>query len=100
MKTPQEIDAELEAIVRRCKYEGYLRSPTWAAKRRQKLFEAGYVCEKCGGDCKLDVHHKTYAHLFDEPLTDLIVLCRYCHKVEHSQITVEDKFNAQQLPRL
>lgn len=89
--TPEEIERKVEEIARRCKYEGYLQSRRWFEKRRAKLFNANFTCERCGYsvdnnslvDIPLDVHHKTYAHFGDEPLTDLEVLCRNCHEKHH-----------------
>jgi hypothetical protein len=68
-------------------YRQYIHSAGWRALCNAKLFEANYKCEKCGrDDGKLDVHHKTYERLGDERMSDLIVLCRYCHKVSHGLI--------------
>jgi 5-methylcytosine-specific restriction endonuclease McrA len=88
----EEIERRVEEIARRCKYEGYLQSRRWADKRRQKLVEQNYTCERCGYcrltnpiDIPLDAHHKTYDHLGDEPLSDLEVLCRNCHTKQHGK---------------
>jgi 5-methylcytosine-specific restriction endonuclease McrA len=67
------------------KYSEYIKSPGWRAKREEKLFAANYKCEQCGfEDPKLEVHHKTYEHLGDEWMSDLIVLCSFCHKNAHN----------------
>lgn len=50
-----------------------------------------YPKEKC--DCtskflmknKLEVHHKTYDHIENEPRKDLIVVCKKCHKKLHKK---------------
>lgn len=88
--TTMETERAIAAALRRAQYEGYLLSPRWAAKRRAKLIEANYTCAVCGYcgtknpiDIPLDVHHKTYARLGDERLTDLEVLCRGCHERKH-----------------
>jgi 5-methylcytosine-specific restriction endonuclease McrA len=66
-------------------YADYIKSPGWASKRRGKLFDANYKCEKCGSETQtLEVHHLTYERLGDERMSDLIVLCSYCHKVAHN----------------
>ena len=76
------------------KYKEYLSSPEWE-QRKNKVFERALrnansnnqfgVCEKCGYEpwkpC-LQVHHKTYEHIYNEPLGDLILLCPRCHKAE------------------
>jgi hypothetical protein len=69
-------------------YIGPPASPAWQAKRQQKLRQAGNRCEGCGSHRArgvwLEVHHKTYARLGHERLSDLKVLCngpnsRHCH---------------------
>src|SRR5687767_10783881 len=63
-------------------YTLYLRSPAWQAKRKLVLARSGGRCERCGCVAKwLDVHHLSYTHLGDEPLEDLMALCRPCHKI-------------------
>jgi len=60
-------------------YEDYLRSPEWRAKCDLVFERDGYRCATCGSEHDLEVHHKTYKHLFNEPLEDLITLCKECH---------------------
>jgi 5-methylcytosine-specific restriction endonuclease McrA len=90
--TAEEIERKVEEIARRCKYEGYLRSPTWARKRQEKLLQANYICDRCGYSgltdpiqIPLDVHHLTYERLGAEWMSDLEVLCRNCHQREHGR---------------
>jgi len=48
------------------------------------LLEArGKKCERCW-DCdkSLDMHHMTYARVFNEVPFDLALLCRVCHQQE------------------
>ena len=74
-------------------YNEYLKSSRWRNMRLAKFNEVGYRCEKCGceGDAmKIDVHHKTYERLGNERMSDLEVLCRYCHKVKHGEITFDE----------
>ena len=69
-------------------YRAYLRSPAWRMKRDGKLFDAEYRCERCGYDgldMPLDVHHLTYERVGNERDSDLIVLCRSCHEMEHKE---------------
>jgi 5-methylcytosine-specific restriction endonuclease McrA len=89
----EEIDRRVEEMVRQCKYEGYITSRRWYAKRKLKLIQMDFTCERCGYRSydedsikKLDVHHKTYDHFGEEPLSDLIVLCRDCHQKEHGRV--------------
>jgi hypothetical protein len=69
---------------RRVNYEEYLLSPMWKARRVDVLTAARFKCERCFKPAT-DVHHKTYANLFNEPTEDLEALCRECHEEEHSQ---------------
>jgi 5-methylcytosine-specific restriction endonuclease McrA len=63
-------------------YTLYLRSEAWRAKRLEVLARAGWTCERCGlTGVRLDVHHRHYRNLGDEPLEDLQALCRPCHEV-------------------
>lgn len=73
---------------RKIKYVEYLNSEKWHEKRKQKAIEQDYTCEKCGKVVLkgFHIHHKTYAHLGNEPLTDLQFLCANCHKDEHCRL--------------
>jgi hypothetical protein len=66
------------------KYKEYLKSAKWKKKCTLKLEQVGYKCERCGISkwAGLSVHHKTYEHFMDEPLEDLKVVCKKCHKIE------------------
>ena len=61
-------------------YFAYLASPEWAAVRFAAVARAGYVCEECGREGPLQVHHLTYARFGAERDTDLIALCARCHR--------------------
>lgn len=65
------------------RYKHYLHSKEWAAKRFLVLYRDGFRCSICGSTEELNVHHKTYQNVFHEPLSDLITLCRKCHKKQH-----------------
>jgi hypothetical protein len=67
----------------RSTYEAYLMSPEWKEKARQARIRAGNRCQLCNRRGALDVHHRTYDHIFHEKPEELIVLCRDCHKVFH-----------------
>ena len=68
-------------------YEEYLKSPEWRYKRLLKAGQAKYTCEICGKVVKrgFHVHHKTYRHFMDEPLSDLMFLCEDCHMKLHEK---------------
>lgn len=66
----------------------YLRSRHWREIRFIKFGAVGYACEVCRikpYNGTHDVHHLTYARIWHERLNDLKVLCRKCHKLEHSK---------------
>lgn len=96
--TPEEIDRKVEEIARRMKYEGYMQSNRWWARRKSKLIAANWTCQRCGYnqltapvEIPLDVHHLTYGRLGDELDSDLIVLCRPCHEKEHGRLIAPPK---------
>ena len=65
------------------RYLAYLKSPEWFEKRQQALAQANGRCQTCNASHGLQVHHRTYSNLFDEPLEDLTVLCSQCHQKFH-----------------
>jgi len=62
-------------------YATYLQSEHWIRRRATALQDAGYRC-RCGRTDDLEVHHRSYEHLWNEPDEDLEVLCDRCHEVE------------------
>jgi DNA-directed RNA polymerase subunit M/transcription elongation factor TFIIS len=65
-------------------YNNYLNTKWWKFKRIQKLKSVQFICEKCGSNKKLNVHHLHYNTLYREKDIDLMVLCDNCHKLEHN----------------
>ena len=78
-------------------YEAYLRSPTWSAKRLERLNIDNHQCQTCGATENLEIHHKTYARLGHERMSDLITLCQSCHHAITASIR-ERRFARQQIP--
>jgi 5-methylcytosine-specific restriction endonuclease McrA len=70
------------------KYREYLESTAWKNKRILVLNRDGHKCKGCGVATATDVHHLTYAHIYDEFLFELISLCRRCHDRVHADNTV------------
>lgn len=71
---------DLDSITNDPKYAQYLWSAKWQHKREQALKQASYKCEMCGSATnRLNVHHTTYEHVYDEAPEDLTVLCSRCH---------------------
>lgn len=67
-------------------YALYLRTPYWQERRRRILKRANYKCEWCRKSKPLDVHHTTYVRMpFQELDSDLVAVCRTCHKKLHAK---------------
>ncbi len=66
-------------------YLEYITSPVWKAKAYDARESADNKCQLCNGYKYLQVHHRTYERLGNEPLSDLITLCSDCHKKFHSK---------------
>lgn len=76
---------------RRQNYLRYLDSSEWQAKKREYyLSDRPHACWVCDKPWTLNAkgfnfHHASYANLFNEPLDDLVLLCREHHEsIEHS----------------
>lgn len=61
----------------------YLKTREWKVKRNRALIQAGSRCQVCASTHRLEVHHRTYERLGNELLSDLVVLCRSCHRHYH-----------------
>lgn len=63
------------------KYISYLESDIWAEKRNKALERDKYHCSICGNPNNLEVHHLRYPDVLGtELISDLMTLCRSCHK--------------------
>ena len=78
-----EATKEHELAERRRIYRDYLLSPEWAKRREKVLRRANGICEGCGEARATQVHHKTYDHIYNEPLFDLVAICKACHESIH-----------------
>lgn len=76
------------------KYNAYIASPEWQEKRKQVFEQKWYKCEACGITESLHVHHWTYRRLYKEKLSDLFVLCWYCHMSLHDKYGTKDLLRA------
>ena len=63
-------------------YQKYLKSRHWQRTRNMKMARVGHRCEKCGAKAT-EVHHKTYKRVGAEKQTDLLAVCRECHRKLH-----------------
>jgi len=68
-------------------YHEYIQSDEWKEKRAQVLERDNWTCQECGAGHKaiLQAHHTTYFNVGDEPLRDLITLCKLCHDRTHGR---------------
>lgn len=64
-------------------YHAYLMSPEWKEKRDRVMKRANGLCEGCLKKQAENVHHKTYANIYNEFLFELVALCRDCHDKIH-----------------
>lgn len=81
-------DRELSSLP----YREYLKTDHWQFLRRRLLDRAGRTCRCCYAEnVLLDVHHLSYGRLGREPESDLVVICRPCHKMVHEALDIFGK---------
>lgn len=61
----------------------HIGSHAWSAIKASLFAVRGKVCERCGDDDRIEVHHVNYCRLGAELQSDLLVLCARCHNREH-----------------
>jgi restriction endonuclease Mrr len=67
-------------------YRDYLRTREWRQTRAAALMRASHCCSLDVTHTEdLEVHHRTYERLGRELAGDLVVLCRKCHRLHHSE---------------
>ena len=77
-------------------YAKYLKSKKWKLLRQQAFIRAGYVCELCRRNYRLQTHHKKYPEVLgDESIDDLVVVCLDCHRLAHP----DPKYSAPEIAR-
>lgn len=64
-------------------YNAYLLTPSWREKRLKVLTRAGGICEGCRERKATQVHHKSYEHVGNELLFELVAICDDCHRILH-----------------
>jgi len=67
----------------RGKYKEYLKSKQWLIKRKSAIKYYKGRCCRCGSKYRLEVHHLNYSRLGNEKMSDLLLLCADCHRIEH-----------------
>jgi len=68
---------------KRKEYYEYLKSDKWKLKRQKVMLRDKNICQACLTRQATDVHHLTYKHIYNEPLFDLVAICRPCHEKLH-----------------
>lgn len=63
------------------RYNEYMNSPQWKAKRYKALVRDNWLCQSCMEKPATQVHHTSYVHLGDEPLFELQSVCDDCHRL-------------------
>lgn len=67
------------------KYNKYIESIEWKEKRIYIINQRNWICERCGNDKFLQIHHWSYKNLWKELDNELFCLCKKCHKEFHSK---------------
>lgn len=80
--------AAAEARAQQCeawwiRYDTYMASDAWRAKRRKALERDRWLCQGCLEHAAEHVHHLTYERFGNELLCDLVSLCSDCHQRCH-----------------
>lgn len=65
------------------RYNRYLQTPEWRAKRERVLERDDHLCQACLKREATQAHHLTYKRVFSEPLFDLVGVCMVCHAALH-----------------
>jgi len=63
----------------------YLKSDEWK-KLRSLILHTTPNCQCCAVKIASEVHHMTYRNIVDVKVTDLLPVCRTCHKFIHNAI--------------
>jgi 5-methylcytosine-specific restriction endonuclease McrA len=82
-KKAKKIKVKKDVLNRKIEYKKYLNSAKWKAIRQDVLLRDNYRCAYCYNLDNLHIHHLSYVNFKKEKLSDLITLCKDCHKGEH-----------------
>ena len=83
--TEQEINHRTRTTDWWQRYKTHLKTPEWQEKREQVLERDGYLCQACLKRRATQAHHLTYDHVGNEPLFDLVAICKVCHAELHKE---------------
>jgi hypothetical protein len=87
MDTEYHTTSDRLLTLRQMPYHDYLQTPEWRRRRNRALMLAAWRCEwpECDSMDRLEVHHRQYDHLGEEPDVDLRVLCYAHHHALHAR---------------
>lgn len=64
-------------------YNDYMLSPKWQRQRANRMAIDNNECKLCFSKTQLHVHHITYDNFGNEPMNELITVCKPCHEKIH-----------------
>jgi hypothetical protein len=67
-------------------YARYLQSPRWRMLARAVRIRAKGKCEICWRRDGEECAHLTYERVFNERMTDVLWVCKWCHRELDSRI--------------
>lgn len=80
-------------------YAEYLASDDWYQRAKEAKERAGWRCAVCNSKSPVEAHHRTYQRLGCERNSDIVVLCRRCHKLFHAVLEDSRQRTLPFLPR-
>jgi len=60
------------------RFHDYQRSDAWKAKAAVVVHRANGICEACGVQRATRIYRRSWAHVFHEPLFELVAVCAAC----------------------
>ena len=99
---PKNNSIQKELVKTKTAYELLLERPEWKAYRLAVLAERGELCEWCGSNKNLQVHHKFYLkypngkHIlpWEYNINCLLVLCEDCHEKAHKKYKIKSYYTS------
>ena len=99
---PKNNSIQKELVKTKTAYGLLLERPEWKAYRLAVLAERGELCEWCGSNKNLQVHHKFYLkypngkHIlpWEYNINCLLVLCEDCHEKAHKKYKIKSYYTS------
>ena len=85
--------AKQKAATRKRFSKGDYLDERWKVLRIKVLDRDGWKCTACKAVDDLHVHHVKYVprgRIWDSPVTDLVTLCKDCHRIVHKILAGKD----------